>query len=317
MRFLAGVLVLALGVGVGGCGLTLDYGPPDRDARVDRDVGELDAGADRDAGLDAGEGGGSDGSIDAAVHDATPDVTTCSGDGDCTSPDLCQVGLCDLTSHSCSLVVDPCTPPDACHASAGCDPATGCAFELLDADMDGFAPLTLGSCGTDCNDDDASVFPGQTEICDGRDEDCDGVVDEGVGTACGRDLDGDHFGSSTDVLWSCTGSCPMGYVASTTDCWDEAAMFASLAHPGQRTYFTMQIRGTGGYDWNCDGMEEPINNRVFVACMGMGTTCDAQSGWVGALPTCGTTAVYQVCQTDALLNCVPGMMGVASTVACR
>ena len=51
-----------------------------------------------------------------------------------------------------------------------------------DADGDG----ALAAPGPDCDDSDAGVGPGQTERCDGRDEDCDGVVDGGfdVGGAC-------------------------------------------------------------------------------------------------------------------------------------
>jgi hypothetical protein len=43
-----------------------------------------------------------------------------------------------------------------------------------DADGDGVAAPA------DCNDNDAAVFPGAPERCDGRDNDCDGQVDEGI-----------------------------------------------------------------------------------------------------------------------------------------
>ena len=32
----------------------------------------------------------------------------------------------------------------------------------------------------DCNNYDSSVYPGAEEICDGKDNDCDGSVDEGL-----------------------------------------------------------------------------------------------------------------------------------------
>jgi hypothetical protein len=44
----------------------------------------------------------------------------------------------------------------------------------LDGDGDGFPA------SEDCDDGDASVNAGATEICDGADNDCDGEVDEGV-----------------------------------------------------------------------------------------------------------------------------------------
>lgn len=54
---------------------------------------------------------------------------------------------------------------------------------VLDADGDGFT--AIGACsGTmdDCNDNDASINPGAEEICgDGKDNNCNGIVDENCG----------------------------------------------------------------------------------------------------------------------------------------
>jgi len=48
------------------------------------------------------------------------------------------------------------------------------AFELsIDNDGDGYS-----DCDGDCNDLDPEVFPFQTEVCDGIDNDCDLVIDE-------------------------------------------------------------------------------------------------------------------------------------------
>ncbi|MHC4836684.1 MAG: MopE-related protein [Planctomycetota bacterium] len=63
-----------------------------------------------------------------------------------------------------------------------CDPCPDGPGEDADDDADGF-----GRCTGDCDDDAFDVRPGARERCDGRDEDCDGVVDEGfdgVGEAC-------------------------------------------------------------------------------------------------------------------------------------
>lgn len=44
---------------------------------------------------------------------------------------------------------------------------------LTDADSDGFYAEE-----DDCNDQDGEVHPGAEDLCDGRDQDCDGLIDE-------------------------------------------------------------------------------------------------------------------------------------------
>ena len=64
-----------------------------------------------------------------------------------------------------------------------------------DADGDGYgdpgvlvpscaAPAGFVSNGDDCDDQRGTIFPGAQEICDGRDDDCDGGVDEGGDALC-------------------------------------------------------------------------------------------------------------------------------------
>ena len=57
--------------------------------------------------------------------------------------------------------------------------------QCSDADGDGFSPEAECGPRRDCNDDRADVYPGAYEILDGRDNDCDGRVDDGVGRSLG------------------------------------------------------------------------------------------------------------------------------------
>jgi hypothetical protein len=50
---------------------------------------------------------------------------------------------------------------------------------ICDADEDGYAPSSHG--GTDCDDSDSDVYPGNSEVCDDKDNDCDGHIDNGLG----------------------------------------------------------------------------------------------------------------------------------------
>jgi len=58
----------------------------------------------------------------------------------------------------------------------------------------------------------------QMEVCDGEDNDCDGLVDEGVKNTYYQDADGDGYGNASVSLEAC--SAPWGYVANNTDCDD-------------------------------------------------------------------------------------------------
>jgi hypothetical protein len=92
-----------------------------------------------------------------------------------------------------------------------------------DADADGV------TAATDCDDADATIYPGATELCNSIDDDCDTVVDEGVtpGTWY-ADADADTFGDAATSTSACT--APTGYVADATDC-DDADVTAFPGNP--------------------------------------------------------------------------------------
>jgi hypothetical protein len=156
-------------------------------------------------------------------------------------------------------------PLAACGAGGGAagtaddDPAaspgfadTGCGLTWHpDADGDGYgtdthdleacaAPEGWVAAGGDCDDLEPASFPGNAEVCDGVDNDCDGTVDGADATdaeTLWHDYDGDGYGK-TSAGRGCPGE---GYATVDGDCNDGYA----LEYPGAP-------ERCDGYDNDCD-----------------------------------------------------------------
>ena len=106
-----------------------------------------------------------------------------------------------------------------------------------DSDGDGFggsqftsttceAPNGFVSNRDDCDDLDASSFPGGVETCDSADNDCDGAVDEDVLLTWYADADSDGYGDASTPSQACL--APAGYTSNGDDCDDANP----ATHPG-------------------------------------------------------------------------------------
>ena len=109
---------------------------------------------------------------------------------------------------------------------------------IVDADGDG------ATAGVDCDDSDSSVHPGASELCNGIDDNCDGLVDEtGLdGSTFYRDADGDGYGDDMISQVACT--APDGFVVESGDCDDDQV----AVYPG-----APEEDCTDPVDYNCDG----------------------------------------------------------------
>lgn len=113
----------------------------------------------------------------------------------------------------------------------GCEPTT--VYADTDGDGHGNASDSEQVCGTvpegfvtianDCDDSSAAISPVSPEVCDGSDNDCDGLVDEDLDeVTMYRDEDGDGFGGRGATTVTC-GEAPEGFVPLAGDCNDSAA----------------------------------------------------------------------------------------------
>jgi large repetitive protein len=117
-----------------------------------------------------------------------------------------------------------------------------------DSDSVPFVPTDADNDGSpedeDCNDADAAMHPDAEEICDGKDNDCNGTADDTPDAVLYyRDADVDGWGLEGDTLLSCTP--PKGYAAIAGDCDDGDA----AVHPDTDDW-------CDGVDQDCDGTKD-------------------------------------------------------------
>ena len=147
-------------------------------------------------------------------------ATSTSNDCDDEDPAIYPTAeeICDGIDNNCDQLIDE------------DDPDIDLQIWYSDEDEDGFGnPLSPElSCSpidgavlnsNDCDDGDPQINPNAEEICDNKDNDCVGGVDDGtIGSTFFEDLDNDSYGSAQNTTISC--SPPPGYAARDGDCND-------------------------------------------------------------------------------------------------
>lgn len=163
----------------------------------------------------------------------------CFEDGTCNQSLVCYQSTCHVLAD--------CSHPAEIDCRLPGGPEQG-----LDGDEDGW-----GEC-CDCNDEHAGDFPGASEDCDGRDNSCDGQIDEGNVCANCVDRDGDLYGAN----------CALGADCDDTDV---------AVHP-------KATETCDGRDEDCDGQtDEELADRacplIQGVCAGTMQRCEPESGW--------------------------------------
>ena len=104
----------------------------------------------------------------------------------------------------------------------------------------------------DCDDGNREVHPDQAEICDGVDNDCSGVIDDGgEERSWFPDRDGDSWGDPTQEIVTCTP--PAQHVARGEDCDDTNADVRPDTPQDDIWYDGIDQDCDGRDDWDADG----------------------------------------------------------------
>jgi len=243
----------------------------------------------RNDASDVRDGGTSDG--DAAARARCQTDFECDDHVFCNGAERCVPGTIGASSFGCvaAAPASPCAPAQTCNEVAQrC--AAGCT---TDVDGDGHMAIDCG--GDDCDDLDPRRFPGNTEVCNGHDEDCDPCT---VAGSTDGDTDADMFLAAT---------CFNMYVGSTP----------TLCDPRRVRVAAGMARVQGS---DCDDGSASVNPATAETCDGADNNCN------GPVDEGVTLTFHRDCDGDgygdatlpSLFGCDPSQvarcMGFAATL---
>jgi len=166
------------------------------------------------------------------------------------------------------------------------DDATAQSMTAEEAEAQGL--ITVGG---DCDDTEATINPGATEICDGLDNDCDSLTDDDDDSIEGQstwyqDLDGDTYGTSSTVTLSCDDPFSGNGVFTDGDCNDdnpsaypdaavsEDCLAEDLNCDGALDNADGDGDGLAACDGDCDDTNININPSALEVCDDVDNDCD-------------------------------------------
>ncbi len=174
---------------------------------------------------------------------------------------------CDLVDNDCDGTADN----DPVDGLVGCPDLDGDGYGDSAAMLLGCSlPLGYIEDCSDCFDANAQVNPASPEICDGFDNDCDGVVDgdDAIGTLPWyADADSDGYGDPDSLVLAC--EAPSGHVAQSGDCDDGDPTI----HPE-----ALEICGDA-LDNDCDGAVDECSSLGDAAAIFIGESDGDQAGF--------------------------------------
>lgn len=194
-----------------------------------------------------------------------------------------------------------------------------------DADGDGFGNVSISAVAcnrptgyvanaNDCNDSNAQIHPNRAEVCDSVDNNCNGQVDEGVGSTYYRDADGDGLGNPNNAVQSC--GRPSGYVSNADDCNDNNANVGAaqqffrdadgdtFGNPSVSVWACSRPTGYVANSEDCNDNNTQVHRYRLETCDGIDNNCN------GIVDEGVSSTYYRDADGDSWGN------GQASTQAC-